>query len=165
MNEETSNIDNGDLDLTGVVLSPPVFDKQTRRCITGQVKRVKNGDKLELEIPLRLDEPATDTNGKEHQVGAMVGTQRILMTPTGGLTMDIIKEKLARFQAAVLDIEEPRKWGNDADYQGKPVYCRLKAKPKDGDPTVVFQDVASWISPTRAAKAAAASAGSGSATL
>lgn len=156
-------IDNLDLDLTGVQLTRPVIDNQTKRCLTGQVQFSKRDDnKLELVVPLQLDEPATSTDGKELQVGHKLAEQRILLTPTGGLTAEMVKEKLARFQIAVLDTTEPRKWGSDADYQGRPVYCKLAARADKDDPTRVYQDVKAWIAPSKAAKA---TAGSGGGTL
>lgn len=159
----SDEIDNTDLDLTGVQLTRPVIDNQTKRCITGQVQRIKREDKKqELVIPLQLDEPATSTDGKELQVGHKLAEQRILMTATGGLTDEMIREKVARFQIAVLDITEPRKWGDDTDYQGKPVYCKLAARADRDDPTKVYQDVKAWIAPSKAAKA---TAGSGGGTL
>lgn len=135
-------LDNIDLDLSNVDLSRPLIDNQVKRCVTGNVTIEEKDGKRNLVIPLTLEEPATGTGGREIQVG-FVHTDRILLTPTGGLTEQMIKEKVARFQVAALGLKEPKPF-NAAECSGKTVLVTFKTRPDKQDTEKLYQDVARY---------------------
>lgn len=141
-----SDIDNADLDLSGVSLSRPLIDKQTLLCRTGEVKweTSEDGRFKNLVVPLTLEESAKSTKDEDIHIGFQ-HTDRILATPTGGLTLDMIKEKLARFQVAVLKLDKPEAFGDVSRYSGQLVKVAFKIRQDKNDPEKQYQDVAKFV--------------------
>jgi hypothetical protein len=119
---DNSFLDN--TDLTGVEVGPPMLGDCLVHCTTGDVRIVANGDKRRLVIPLTLEEPAVDVDNKPVNPGVRL-TDSIQLTPSGGLTQEIINEKLARFQVAVKREKRPGPFGPIDQYQGKTVLVKF----------------------------------------
>lgn len=133
-----------DVDLSNTDISRPLFDNVFVNCTTGEVRVEKSENGLKsLVVPLVFDEPATDTNGKQVQPGFVI-TDRILITPTGGLTQQMINERLARFQVAALGLSKPQNFGATEQYIAKKVKVGLKLRTDKNDATKVYQDVKSY---------------------
>lgn len=135
---------NVDLDLSNTDISRPLFDNVFVVCTTGEVKvEVSEKGLKSLVVPLVFDEPAIDTNGKSVNPGFTV-TDRILITPTGGLTQQMINERLARFQVAALGLSKPQNFGSTEQYIGKKVKVQFKVRQDKNDANKVYQDVKSY---------------------
>jgi hypothetical protein len=143
-NNNTVELSNLDLDLSSVDLSRPLIGgKQTKRCRIGNVTlEQQQGRGRNLVVPLTLEEPATDTNGKTVNPGFVV-TDRILVDPTGGLTQEMINEKLARLQVAALKLDRPQKFA-PADLIGREVLVTFNTRADKLDPSKLYQDVARY---------------------
>jgi hypothetical protein len=132
------------IDLSNTDISRPLFDNVFVNCTTGEVKvEVSEKGLKSLVVPLVFDEPATDTNGKQVQPGFTV-TDRILITPTGGLTQQMINERLARFQVAALGLSKPQNFGATDQYISKKVKVGFKTRVDKNDASKVYQDVRSY---------------------
>lgn len=130
-------IDHNDIDLSSVDLSRPVIDKQTIRCTVSDVKIEEKEGRKNFNIVLNTEAPATSRDGKTLQPG-FKHTESILMTPTGGLTQEMINEKLARFQKGVIGAQG-RLMPLD-QYIGKQVDVTFEADRKNPE----YQRVARW---------------------
>lgn len=141
----SDEVTNADLDLSDVSLERPLIDNQTVLCTTGNVKIEKSddGQSQRVVIPLTLEAPVSCTKGNTLHVGFQV-TDSILITPTGGLTMEIIKEKLARFQVAVLGLDRPKPF-NAAECSGKRVLVAFAAEADKKDSSIIRQRVKKYI--------------------
>ncbi len=134
-------------DLSNVDLQRPLI-KGLVLCRTGELsideKQSKKGEMLKyLNIPLQLEEVTTSTEGKSIQPGFTI-TDRILITPTGGLTQERVNERLARFQIAALAIAKPTTFGAVSQYSGKLIKVKLDTRPDKMDPTTLFQDIVNY---------------------
>lgn len=134
-------------DLTNTDLSRPLI-KGLALCRTGELtideKQSKKGEMLRyLNIPLQLEEMVTSTEGKSIQPGFTV-TDRILITPTGGLTQERVNERLARFQIAALALAKPTQFGAVSQYSGKLIKVKFDTRPDKMDPTMLFQDITAY---------------------
>lgn len=132
-------IDNVDLDLSGVDLSRPLLDNQTILCRTGEVRFETENDKTNLLVPLTLEGPGKSTTNKEVLPG-FVHTDRILSTPVGKLTKEMIREKLARFQVATLKLKSPKLFTPE-ECSGQLVLVTFGTRPDRQDPSRLYQDV------------------------
>jgi hypothetical protein len=141
---DNSFLDNADL--TGIDVSRPLLPKQVLTVRTGDVRIEKSddGSKRYLVVPLVLEETGKDTKGNPVNVGFSV-TDRLLLTPTGGLTQQMINEKLARFQTAVLATDKPGPFGQLDQYQGKLVRVQFDVRADKQDPDNQFQDVRRYM--------------------
>jgi hypothetical protein len=137
---ETVELSNLDIDLTGVDLSRPLLPRQTLRARIGEVKLEKQENRgRNLIIPLTLEEPGQDTAGRTVNPGFVV-TDRILVDPTGGLTQEMINERLARLQVAALKLDRPGRF-NAADLVGKEVLVTFDVRADKTDASKSYQDV------------------------
>ena len=139
-------ISNEDMDLTGVALRDPVIDKQWVRCrITDlyweQIDAKGGGKAKQLVIGLVTEEAATGNDGRPIAAGHRPPKVNIYATPTGGLTDEMIKKKVGRFQVAALGLAEPTKFGPPDQYIGRPIKAYFEAESK-GDAT--YQRVGRW---------------------
>src|SRR5262245_47587173 len=127
MTTETA-IDNIDIDLTGVQLVPPILaDGTIKQCMTGQVyvKPTTKGPRR-INIPLTLEEPAFDQNGKEVQIGSKF-TAGFLIDPSGGWDQKRANEELGRFKGAVLNTDNvDGPFGPLEAVSGKPVLVKFE---------------------------------------
>jgi len=142
-------------DLSNADIVRPQFDNVRARCIIGDLKvevRTSNdGKKIrELLIPLTLDEVTKSTDGKEVQPGfEIMGGKKpaatILLTPVGGLTQEMINEKLAKFQVAALKLtKQEATLGDLSRYSGKPVVAVFGLRQDKKDASKTYQDVKGW---------------------
>jgi hypothetical protein len=132
------SIENDDLDLSQVDLSRPLIDQQTVRCRVADVKIEEKDGKKNFNVVVTTEGAATSKDGKTLQPG-FKHNESILMTPTGGLTQEMINEKLARFQKATLGTQG-RLLPLD-QYVGKEVDVTFGVRDgKDGQ----FQTVKRW---------------------
>lgn len=134
-------IDNIDLDLSLVELERPLLNNVVPLCTIGEAKIETKEGKSRFVIPLQLEEAVVATNGKEVHPGFQV-TDSIFMTPTGSLTQEIVNEKLARFQKAVLG-----KQGRfvPAEFVGQKVRVMFETKPDRDDPSIQRQRVKRYL--------------------
>lgn len=135
-------LDNIDLDLTGVELTPPVIDNQVVLCTTGEVRVEKTGtDKRRLVIPLTIEEAVKSTSGKDLQPGYQT-TVGFLIDESGGWTKERAKEALGKFKAAVLKLSSVEgAFGVLEPLRGQKVKVHFMAQRND--PT--RQDVKAWL--------------------
>lgn len=130
-------------DLSNVDISRPLFDNVYVLCTTGEVRVEVNDGKKSLVVPLVFQEPAVDTNGNTQHPGFVV-TERILLTPTGGMTQDMIDKSLARFQVAALGLDKPQNFGSTTQYISKKIKVGFKLRTDKNDPSKIYQAVKSW---------------------
>lgn len=146
MADQDQQIDNSFLDnadLTGVEISRPIIADSLVRSRIGDLRiTVDDKGQRRLNIPLTLEEPATSVDGKPVNVGFQ-HTDSILITPTGGLTQEIINEKLARFQTAALRTKTPGKFAPLDQYSGKEVL--VKFGNRTGNDGEIRQDVKRYL--------------------
>lgn len=137
---ESIELSNLDIDLSGVDLSRPLLPRQTLRCRIGEVKLEKQENRgRNLVVPLTLEENGTDTNGRTVNVGFVV-IDRILVDPTGGLTQEMINERLARLQVAALKLDKPGRFVA-GDLTGRDVMVTFDVRADKQDSNKQYQDV------------------------
>lgn len=139
-----NDLNNIDIDLTGVEISRPLLPRQTLKVRTGDVRverRDGTGPKR-LVIPLILEQPGTDSKGEEVGPGFTI-IDSMLLEPTGKLTLEDIKRMLGQFQAAVkkLDKPDPGAFGNAADYSGREVMATFDIRTDSKDASKQYQSV------------------------
>lgn len=137
-----TDLSNIDIDLTGVNIARPLLPRQTVKCRIGEVKLEKpDGRGRSLVVPLTLEEPGKDTKDAVVHPGFVV-TDRILLDPTGGLTQEMINERLARLQVAALKLKVPQKLDVRA-LIGQEVLVTFDTRPDKKDPAgeTFVQDV------------------------
>jgi len=109
----------------------------------------------QLLVGFRLSEPTKSIDGKDVGEGFTI-TQRILMQPTGGLTQQMINDRLKRIHFAAAGPGRV----TTAGWVGKPVQVRvsLREPHKDketGEEYDASNDIAGVYPPTKSAEAAA----------
>lgn len=142
-------------DLSNADIVRPQFDNVRARCIIGdlkvEVKTSADGSKIrELLIPLTLDEPTKSTDERIVQPGFVIqGGKKpaatILLTPVGGLTQEMINEKLAKFQVAALKLtKQEANLGDLSRYAGLPIVAVFGLRRDKNDASKTYQDVKGW---------------------
>lgn len=141
-----TNIDNTDIDLSGVSIARPLLPKQTLKCRTGEVK-LEHHDKMgrQVIVPLTLEEPGKDTNGNTVNIGFVV-IDRIGIDAKGNRTQQMIGEQLGRFSAAALNLHEttnlpPFKLSDLSVYGNKLVLVTFDTRADKQDASKLYQDV------------------------
>ncbi len=140
---DATNIDNLDLDLTGVELTQPIIDSNGFvLCRTGEVSVELTGSKLRrLVVPLTLEEPAKSTSGRELTPGFRT-TVGFLLDESGGWTKARAAEAAGKFKAAVLKLTEVSgAFGALEPLRNQLV--KVHFVPQRNDPT--RQDVKGWM--------------------
>lgn len=130
-------------DLTGVDISRPIINGLVR-CQIASVEPESKDGKDNLNVKLVTAEAATDINNKPVNPG-FTHTDRILLTPTGGLTDQMIMEKLARVQCAALKQDKPQgPFAPLERYVGQFVNVRFAPRQDKNDPSITRQDIKSY---------------------
>lgn len=140
-------------DMSGISTKYPVLDAGLQKM---KIKSFKRDDKPNKKTgnpqSMLLIELATEDFAKQYQkpdadiAPGHVITERIILTPTGGLTQEMIQQRLARVMEAALGHHNGA--FNTADLLGKVVTVNIGIRPEreeDGRTFDASNEIKKWI--------------------